>query len=103
MADLVGEARALAAEVRQAEGRCLAAAQNHLLDRERACCTCGFGVWSAEHVLIMALREGLDLRRLAGLVERLTDQLDAAEAEKKRRDEEWQRQLGRPHHERRAP
>ncbi len=32
-------------------------ADKHQPDRERGGCTCGFCAWSADHVLIMVLRE----------------------------------------------
>lgn len=32
-------------------------AEKHRPDKVRQCCTCGFGVWSTAHVVIMVARE----------------------------------------------
>lgn len=35
-------------------------AQDHVYDPARQCCSCGFGVWSPEHVAVMAYRDAVD-------------------------------------------
>lgn len=35
-------------------------AENHQPDDKRGGCSCGFCVWSVEHVLVMSMREALD-------------------------------------------
>jgi hypothetical protein len=41
----------------QIEHGAAVAAERHIADTERGGCSCGFCVWSVEHVVIMAIRE----------------------------------------------